>query len=89
MPTVQTESATYATTPSPGALTPPQKSYEWDEPLLTLKEVCKFTGLCAASVYTQIRLKQLPPPLKFGAASRWDPASVRAAVRAKLEQSAA
>jgi predicted DNA-binding transcriptional regulator AlpA len=90
VPIAQAESAT---TPSPGlptpAVTPSQHPYDWDEPLLTLKQVCKFTGLCAASVYTQIRLKQLPPPLKFGAASRWDPASVRAAVKAKLEQNAA
>jgi prophage regulatory protein len=60
-----------------------------DEPLMTLQDVRKFTGLCAATVYAQVRRKEFPRPVKFGASSRWVPSQVRAAVLAKLQQSAA
>jgi excisionase family DNA binding protein len=49
--------------------------------LLTLKELCRRTGVHRSSVYRMIRRGEWPMPLKLGASSRWPAEEVDAALQ--------
>lgn len=44
--------------------------------LLTLSQVCERTGLKKSAIYSRIKHKNFPPPIKIGRASRWDSSAV-------------
>jgi excisionase family DNA binding protein len=44
--------------------------------LLTVEDVCQRLQIARRTVYDLIASNQLPPPMKFGRASRWHEADI-------------